>query len=136
MNLGQIFETVLGWAGKELNLRFHTPIFDGVSLDPINEYMRKAKLPENGRCYLYDGETGERFHQPATVGYIYMLKLHHDADRRQVPRPPHPRGRAIPVATKDFEYNTAITLSHNSNKLLSLSNDLYETAKSTNNVKC
>ncbi len=80
MNLGQIFETVLGWAGKELNLRFHTPIFDGVSLDPINEYMRKAKLPENGRCYLYDGETGERFHQPATVGYIYMLKLHHMID--------------------------------------------------------
>lgn len=80
MNLGQIFETVLGWAGKELNLRFHTPIFDGVSLDTINEYMRKAKLPENGRCYLYDGETGERFHQPATVGYIYMLKLHHMID--------------------------------------------------------
>ena len=80
MNLGQIFETVLGWAGKELNLRFHTPIFDGVSLDQINEYMRKAKLPENGRCYLYDGETGERFHQPATVGYIYMLKLHHMID--------------------------------------------------------
>ncbi len=80
MNLGQIFETVLGWAGKELDLRFHTPIFDGADLDTINEYMRKAGLPENGRCTLYDGETGEKFDQPATVGYIYMLKLHHLID--------------------------------------------------------
>ena len=80
MNLGQIFETVLGWAGKELNLTFQTPIFDGASLDQVNEYMRKAGLPENGKCYLYDGETGDRFDQPATVGYIYMLKLHHMID--------------------------------------------------------
>ena len=80
MNLGQIFETVLGWAGKELGLTFQTPIFDGASLDEVNEYMRKAGLPENGKCYLYDGETGERFDQTATVGYIYMLKLHHMID--------------------------------------------------------
>ena len=80
MNLGQIYETVLGWAGKKLNKRFQTPIFDGASLDQINEYMREAGLPENGRTYLYDGETGERFDQPATVGYIYMLKLHHMID--------------------------------------------------------
>ncbi len=80
MNLGQIYETVLGWAGRKLDLRFQTPIFDGASVDQINEYMRKAGLPENGRTYLYDGETGERFDQPATVGYIYMLKLHHMID--------------------------------------------------------
>ncbi len=80
MNLGQIYETVLGWAGKKLNKRFQTPIFDGASLDQINGYMREAGLPENGRTYLYDGETGERFDQPATVGYIYMLKLHHMID--------------------------------------------------------
>ncbi len=80
MNLGQIFETVLGWAGKELDLTFQTPIFDGANLDQVNEYMRKAGLPENGKCYLYDGETGDRFDQPATVGYIYMLKLHHMID--------------------------------------------------------
>ncbi|MBP1629714.1 MAG: DNA-directed polymerase subunit beta [Bacteroidetes bacterium] len=80
MNLGQIFETVLGWAGKELNLRFQTPIFDGADLDEVNGYMRKAGLPENGKCHLYDGETGVRFDQPATVGYIYMLKLHHMID--------------------------------------------------------
>ena len=80
MNLGQIYETVLGWAGKELNKRFKTPIFDGATLEQINGYMREAGLPENGRTYLYDGETGERFDQPATVGYIYMLKLHHMID--------------------------------------------------------
>jgi DNA-directed RNA polymerase subunit beta len=80
MNLGQIYETVLGWAGKKLGKRFQTPIFDGATLDQINEYMREAGLPENGRTYLYDGETGERFDQPATVGYIYMLKLHHMVD--------------------------------------------------------
>ena len=80
MNLGQIYETVLGWAGKKLNKRFQTPIFDGATLDQINGYMREAGLPENGRTYLYDGETGERFDQPATVGYIYMLKLHHMID--------------------------------------------------------
>ena len=80
MNLGQIYETVLGWAGHELGKRFQTPIFDGATLEQINNYMREAGLPENGRTYLYDGETGERFDQPATVGYIYMLKLHHMID--------------------------------------------------------
>ena len=80
MNLGQIYETVLGWAGKKLGKRFKTPIFDGATLEQINAYMREAGLPENGRTYLYDGETGERFDQPATVGYIYYLKLHHMID--------------------------------------------------------
>jgi DNA-directed RNA polymerase subunit beta len=80
MNLGQIFETVLGWAGHELNMRFETPIFDGATLEQVNTYMDKAGLPQNGKCYLYDGETGDRFDQPATVGYVYMLKLHHMID--------------------------------------------------------
>lgn len=80
MNLGQIYETVLGWAGKKLGLNFATPIFDGASETLINEYLVKAGLPENGRVYLHDGGTGERFDQPATVGYIYMLKLHHMVD--------------------------------------------------------
>lgn len=80
MNLGQIYETVLGWAGKKLGLRFATPIFDGAHVDEINGYMDQAGLPENGSTYLYDGGTGERFDQPATVGYIYMLKLHHMVD--------------------------------------------------------
>ena len=80
MNLGQIYETVLGWAGHELGMKFATPIFDGATLTEINEYMRKAGLPDNGRMQLYDGETGEPFDQPATVGYIYMLKLHHMVD--------------------------------------------------------
>ena len=80
MNLGQIYETVLGWAGHELGLKFATPIFDGASLEQINGLMDKAGLPRNGRVQLYDGETGEPFDQPATVGYIYMLKLHHMVD--------------------------------------------------------
>ncbi len=80
MNLGQIYETVLGWAAHKLGLRFATPIFDGASLDQINELMRKAGLPENGVTYLYDGLTGEKFYQPATVGFIYMMKLHHLVD--------------------------------------------------------
>jgi len=80
MNLGQIYETVLGWAGHELGLKFATPIFDGATLDEINGYMRQAGLPENGSVQLYDGETGEPFDQKATVGYIYMLKLHHMVD--------------------------------------------------------
>lgn len=80
MNLGQIYETVLGWAGAKLGIQFSTPIFDGATIDEINEYLKKAGLPENGKVYLYDGGTGERFDQPATVGYIYMLKLHHMID--------------------------------------------------------
>ena len=77
MNLGQIFETVLGWAGKELGVRFATPIFDGASLDDINVWTDKANIPRYGKSYLFDGETGDRFDQPATVGVIYMLKLGH-----------------------------------------------------------
>ena len=77
MNLGQIFETVLGWAGQVLGEKFATPIFDGASLDDLNEWTDKAGLPRNGKTYLYDGGTGERFDQPATVGVIYMLKLGH-----------------------------------------------------------
>ena len=80
MNLGQIYETALGWAGRELGLKFATPIFDGASLDQINEYTAKAGVPRSGRTYLYDGGTGERFDQPATVGVIYMLKLGHMID--------------------------------------------------------
>ena len=80
MNLGQIYETVLGWAGKKLGVKFATPIFDGASLDQINGYMKQAGLPENGSVQLYDGGTGNPFDQKATVGYIYMLKLHHMVD--------------------------------------------------------
>ena len=77
MNLGQIFETVLGWSGAILDEKFATPIFDGASLDDLNEWTDKAGLPRYGKTYLYDGGTGERFDQPATVGVIYMLKLGH-----------------------------------------------------------
>ena len=77
MNLGQIFETVLGWAGRELGEKFATPIFDGASLDDLNSWTDKAGVPRYGKTYLYDGGTGERFDQPATVGVIYMLKLGH-----------------------------------------------------------
>ncbi|HRX28129.1 MAG TPA: DNA-directed RNA polymerase subunit beta [Saprospiraceae bacterium] len=80
MNLGQIFETVLGWAGKQLGTKFATPIFDGASLDDIESYIQKAKLPSLGQTYLCDGETGDKFHQQATVGVIYMLKLSHMVD--------------------------------------------------------
>ncbi|HOZ29435.1 MAG TPA: DNA-directed RNA polymerase subunit beta [Bacteroidales bacterium] len=77
MNLGQIYETVLGWAGQVLGCNFATPIFDGASLEQINEYTDKAGIPQYGKTYLYDGGTGRRFDQPATVGVIYMLKLGH-----------------------------------------------------------
>ncbi len=80
MNLGQIFETVLGWAGKKMNIKFATPIFDGASLDEIEGYIEKAGLPAYGQTFLYDGETGDKFHQQATVGVIYMLKLSHMVD--------------------------------------------------------
>ncbi len=80
MNLGQIYETVLGWAGKELGVKFSTPIFDGAKIDQINDYTGKAGLPIYGKTYLYDGNTGERFDQPATVGIIYMMKLGHMVD--------------------------------------------------------
>jgi DNA-directed RNA polymerase subunit beta len=80
MNLGQIFETVLGWAGEKLDMKFGTPIFDGASKEEIDEYIQQAGLPSLGQTYLYDGETGDRFHQQATVGVIYMLKLSHMVD--------------------------------------------------------
>ncbi|MCB9246883.1 MAG: DNA-directed RNA polymerase subunit beta [Flavobacteriales bacterium] len=80
MNLGQIYETVLGWAGKELGLKFATPIFDGASESDIEEYVNKANVPMHGTTYLYNGLTGERFHQETTVGVIYMLKLGHMID--------------------------------------------------------
>ena len=80
MNLGQIYETVLGWAGMKLGLTFSTPIFDGATINDINGYLKKAGLPEEGKVYLYDGGTGERFDQQATVGLIYMMKLGHMVD--------------------------------------------------------
>ncbi len=80
MNIGQIYETVLGWAGKKLGRKYATPIFDGASLDQINALTDEAGVPRFGHTYLYDGGTGERFHQPATVGVIYMLKLGHMVD--------------------------------------------------------
>jgi DNA-directed RNA polymerase subunit beta len=78
MNIGQIYETVLDWAGKNWK-KFATPIFDGATLDQINELPMKQVF-HFGHTYLYDGGTGERFHQPATVGVIYMLKLGHMVD--------------------------------------------------------
>ncbi len=80
MNLGQIFETVLGWAGKVKGVKFATPIFDGASLEEINDHVIEANLPTLGQTYLYDGGTGDKFHQQATVGVIYMLKLSHMVD--------------------------------------------------------
>ena len=80
MNLGQIYETILGWAGEKLGMRFATPIFDGASVEEIEDLILKAGLPDFGHTYLYDGETGERFHQKATVGIIYIIKLHHMVD--------------------------------------------------------
>jgi DNA-directed RNA polymerase subunit beta len=80
MNLGQIYETVLGWAGLKLGVKFATPIFDGASEQEVADYIEKAGLPKNGQTYLYNGLTGERFDQPTTVGVIYMLKLGHMVD--------------------------------------------------------
>jgi DNA-directed RNA polymerase subunit beta len=80
MNIGQIYETVLGWAGMNLGRKYATPIFDGATLDQINELTDEAGIPRFGHTYLYDGGTGERFHQAATVGVIYMLKLGHMVD--------------------------------------------------------
>ncbi|MBW7867617.1 MAG: DNA-directed RNA polymerase subunit beta [Brumimicrobium sp.] len=80
MNLGQIYETVLGWAGQKLGLKFATPIFDGAEPYEVDEYCDQAGIPRAGKTYLYDGGTGERFDQPATVGVIYMLKLSHMVD--------------------------------------------------------
>ena len=80
MNLGQIYETVLGWAGKKLGLKFATPIFDGAHPEDVAGYIKQAGLPEWGRSHLYDGQTGVRFDQMTTVGVIYMLKLSHLVD--------------------------------------------------------
>jgi DNA-directed RNA polymerase subunit beta len=80
MNLGQIYETILGWAGLKLGMKFATPIFDGASTGEIEDLCNQAGIPLNGHTYLYDGETGDRFHQKATVGVIYMIKLHHMVD--------------------------------------------------------
>jgi len=80
MNLGQIYETILGWTGKKLGVKFATPIFDGASSTEIEGLCVKADIPHNGHTYLYDGETGDRFHQKTSVGIIYMIKLHHMVD--------------------------------------------------------
>jgi DNA-directed RNA polymerase subunit beta len=80
MNIGQIYETVLGWAGQKLNRKYATPIFDGATIDQINELTDEAGIPRYGHTYLFDGGTGKRFDQPATVGVIYMLKLGHMVD--------------------------------------------------------
>ena len=80
MNIGQIYETVLGWAGQKLGKKFATPIFDGASSEEIDKLTKEAGVPTYGHTYLYDGGTGERFDQPATVGVIYMLKLGHMVD--------------------------------------------------------
>jgi DNA-directed RNA polymerase subunit beta len=80
MNLGQIYETILGWAGLKLGVKFATPIFDGATYEQIDEWVTKASLPKFGSTYLHDGGTGEKFDQPATVGVIYMLKLGHMVD--------------------------------------------------------
>lgn len=80
MNLGQIYETVLGWAGLKLGVKFATPIFDGATQEQIDDHLNQAGLPKNGQTYLYDGLTGVRFHQPTTVGVIYMMKLGHMVD--------------------------------------------------------
>jgi len=80
MNIGQIYETVLGWAGQKLGKKYATPIFDGATIDQINELTDEADIPRFGHTYLYDGGTGDRFDQPATVGVIYMLKLGHMVD--------------------------------------------------------
>ncbi len=80
MNIGQIYETVLAWAGQKLGVKFSTPIFDGASLEDLDKYCEDAKIPQFGKTYLYDGGTGERFDQQGTVGIIYMIKLHHMVD--------------------------------------------------------
>ncbi len=80
MNLGQLLETALGWAGKKLGTKYASPIFDGANWELVQEELRKAGLPEDGRSILYDGRTGEQFDQPVTVGYIYMMKLSHLVD--------------------------------------------------------
>lgn len=92
MNIGQIYEAILGWAGKKLGVKFEVPPFAGASYEEVNEWLAKAGLPKDGRVYLYDGQTGERFDQPATVGVIYMLKLDHMVDDKMHARSVGPYG--------------------------------------------
>jgi len=80
MNIGQLYETALGWVGKRLGIKFATPIFDGAHIEDVDEWLEKAGLQSGSKTYLYDGRTGERFHQKVTCGYIYMLKLGHLVD--------------------------------------------------------
>lgn len=80
MNLGQLYETALGWVGKKLGVKFETPIFDGAGVKDVEEWLKKAELDEGSKTWLYDGRTGERFHQKVTCGYIYMMKLGHMVD--------------------------------------------------------
>ena len=80
MNLGQLYETALGWVGKTMGVKFATPIFDGAKIEDVEEWMRKANLDEGSKTELYDGRSGEKFHQRVTCGYIYMLKLSHLVD--------------------------------------------------------
>jgi len=80
MNVGQILETHLGWAAQRLGFKAITPVFDGASEDELRNCLKEAGIPESGKSFLYDGRTGERFEQPVTVGYIYMMKLHHLVD--------------------------------------------------------
>lgn len=80
MNICQIYETVLGWAGQKLGMKFATPIFDGANIEDLDRYCEKAGIPQYGKTYLIDGGSGEKFDQPATVGIIYMLKLGHMVD--------------------------------------------------------
>ncbi|MGK9368045.1 DNA-directed RNA polymerase subunit beta [Melioribacter sp. Ez-97] len=80
MNIGQLYETALGWVGKKLGVKFETPIFDGAGVNDVEEWLRKAELSEGSKTWLYDGRTGERFHQKVTCGYIYMMKLGHMVD--------------------------------------------------------
>src|SRR5258708_34333865 len=80
MNVGQILETHLGWAAQKLGFKAITPVFDGATEEELRSCLKEAGIPESGKSYLYDGRTGERFEQPVTVGYIYMLKLHHLVD--------------------------------------------------------
>jgi DNA-directed RNA polymerase subunit beta len=80
MNLGQLYETVLGWVGKKMGVKFETPIFDGAHVEDVEAYLRQAGLPDGGKAWLSDGRTGEKFHQKVTCGYIYMMKLGHMVD--------------------------------------------------------
>ena len=80
MNLGQLYETVLGWVGKKIGVKFETPIFDGAHVDEVEGYLKQAGLPDGGKAWLHDGRTGEKFHQKVTCGYIYMMKLGHMVD--------------------------------------------------------